>query len=327
VQWKGTKVLVTGAGGFIGSHLVERLVASGASTRAFVRYTSSSSWGWLDRTPVKSDIEVVAGDICDCEIVEKAMRGIDVVFHLAALISIPYSYEAPRSYVRTNVEGAANVLQAALSAEVSRFIHISTSEVYGSARYVPIPETHPLQAQSPYAASKIGADQLAESFHLSFGFPVVVVRPFNTYGPRQSARAIIPTIITQAVEGKEIRVGNLHPTRDFNYVADTVEGMMRAAGVESAIGTTVNIGSGFAVSIEELASLIADIAGSKARLVIDDERLRPPKSEVERLCADRTLAKKLLDWEPKYDLKEGLARTIEWISANMKVYRSGHYAR
>jgi dTDP-glucose 4,6-dehydratase len=255
------------------------------------------------------------------------MRGIDVVFHLAALISIPYSYEAPRSYVRTNVEGAANVLQAALSAEVSRFIHISTSEVYGSARYVPIPETHPLQAQSPYAASKIGADQLAESFHLSFGFPVVVVRPFNTYGPRQSARAIIPTIITQAVEGKEIRVGNLHPTRDFNYVADTVEGMMRAAGVESAIGTTVNIGSGFAVSIEELASLIADIVGSKARLVIDDERLRPPKSEVERLCADRTLAKKLLDWEPKYDLKEGLARTIEWISANMKVYRSGHYAR
>jgi NAD dependent epimerase/dehydratase len=320
------KVLVTGGGGFIGSHLVERLVALGVSTRALVRYTSGSSWGWLDHSPRRTDIEVIAGDICDPEIMRQAMRGVGVVFHLAALISIPYSYHAPRSYVRSNVEGTTNVLQAAVEGDVERFVHVSTSEVYGTAQYVPIPESHPLQAQSPYAATKIGADHLASSFHLSFGLPVVIVRPFNTYGPRQSARAVIPSIITQALVDERVCVGNLQATRDFNYVSDTVEAMILAAKSDTVVGKTINIGNGRSISIQQLAELIFGILGSSARIVVQDERLRPEGSEVERLCADRTLAKELLGWEPAMKLRNGLEETIRWMKHNINNYRPNEYA-
>lgn len=256
----------------------------------------------------------------------QAVRGVGVVFHLAALISIPYSYHAPRSYVRSNVEGTANVLQAAVEEGVDRFVHVSTSEVYGTAEYVPIPESHPLRAQSPYAASKIGADQLASSFHLSFGLPVVTVRPFNTYGPRQSARAIIPNIITQALVSEHVFLGNLQATRDFNYVSDTAEAMILSAKSDLAIGKTINIGNGRSISIQQLAELIFHILGSRARITVQEERLRPEGSEVERLCADRLLAKELLGWEPAMKLRDGLEETIKWMMPNIKHYRTEQYA-
>lgn len=327
MNWTHRKVLVTGADGFIGSHLTERLVELGADTRAFIFYTSTGTWGWLDSSDFKNNIEIFIGDIRDPDTLRQAMRGIDVVFHLAALIAIPYSYQAPLSYIRTNVEGTFNVLQAAREAGVKLVVHTSTSEVYGTARYVPINEEHPLQAQSPYAASKIAADKLAESFYLSYGLPVATARPFNTFGPRQSARAIIPTIITQALTRPEIRLGNTEPTRDFNFVADTVGGFIRMAeGQEKAAGEVVNFGSGKEISIGSLASKVIDLLGVDKPVICDNRRTRPTCSEVERLCADSNKAKRLFNWEPSHTLDSGLIQTIEWIEKNVEKYHPEVYA-
>ncbi len=322
LNWAGKRALVTGAGGFIGSHLVERLVALGASTRAFVHYNALGTWGWLDESAVRDQVEVVAGDIGDRESVRAAMQGMDIVFHLAALIAIPFSYQAPSAYVRTNIEGTLNVLQAARDLGTTRIVHTSTSEVYGTARYVPIDEAHPLQGQSPYAATKIGADKLAEAFHRSFGVPVVTVRPFNTFGPRQSARAVIPTIITQALAGEVIRLGSLTPTRDLNYVSNTVEGFVLAAQAPGAVGQTINLGSGREISIGDLAQLIARLLEQEIRLEPDAQRVRPEQSEVERLVADNRLARQLLGWEPAVSLEEGLLATIDWFRQHLAKHRA-----
>jgi NAD dependent epimerase/dehydratase len=326
VAWSNRRVLVTGAGGFIGSHLVERLVDAGATARALVRYTSSGTWGWLDGSPVKADVDVLAGDICDREILARAMRGVDTVFHLAALIGIPYSYDAPASYVRTNVEGTLAVLQTAMAAGVRRVVHTSTSEVYGSAIRVPIDERHPLQTQSPYAASKASADLMALSFHRAFGAEVVTVRPFNTYGPRQSARAVIPTIITQALGGSAIRLGNLSPTRDFTYVRDTVEGFVCAAEATDVAGRTFNLGTGREISIGDLARTIQSLLGTDLPVMTDDARERPATSEVDRLCADASAARAALGWTPKHDLADGLTQTISWLKDHLERYRIGAYS-
>jgi dTDP-glucose 4,6-dehydratase len=325
LKWVSKKVLVTGAGGFIGSHLTERLVELGADVRAFVHYNSLGRWGWLDFSPLKSQIEIVAGDIADRDSVRRAVEEADIVFHLAALIGIPYSYHAPLSYVRTNVEGTLNVLQAALEAGVERVVHTSTSEAYGTAQYVPIDESHPLQGQSPYSATKIGADKLAEAFHCSFGLPVVTLRPFNTYGPRQSDRAVIPTIITQCMKGDVIQLGNLSPTRDFNYVADTVEGFICAAESQHAVGRVVNVGSGKEISIGDLAHKIADLMDKSIDIECENERVRPEEGEVDRLCAANDLAQDLLGWEPHYTLDEGLLLTIDWIKEHYEHYRPEIY--
>jgi NAD dependent epimerase/dehydratase len=325
VSWRGKRVLVTGAGGFIASHLAERLAELGAKTRALVHYNALGSWGWLDQSPRKNDLEVLAGDIADSGSVRAAVAGTDVVFHLAALIAIPYSYQAPASYVRTNVEGTLNVLQAVREANVQRLVHTSTSEVYGTARFVPITEEHPLQGQSPYSASKIGADKLVEAFHCSFAVPAVTVRPFNTFGPRQSARAVIPTIITQALAGQTVRLGSLHPTRDLNYVANTVDGFLRAATVDAAIGQTINLGTGREISVGDLVQLIGKLLGKPIDVQADSQRLRPDKSEVDRLLADNTKARQLLGWEPSVGLEEGLERTIAWLRENQGRYRTGVY--
>jgi NAD dependent epimerase/dehydratase len=325
LDWKNKTVLVTGAGGFIGSHLVERLVSIGARTRALVHYNSAGSWGWLDQSPIKNDIEVVQGDIRDQDSTQRAIAGVHTVFHLAALIAIPYSFHAPLSYVRTNVEGTLNVLQSAIRNDVGLVVHTSTSEVYGTARSVPINESHPLQGQSPYSATKIGADKIAESFHRSFGLPVVTLRPFNTYGPRQSARAVIPTIVTQALADEPIRLGNIEPTRDLNYVADTVEGFIKAAESPKAVGEVINLGSGREISIGELAATILKLLGKDSPVVIENERIRPERSEVERLCADASKARELLGWEPTHTLEEGLTHTIEWIRENNERFRLGVY--
>lgn len=327
MNWTGKKVLITGACGFIGSHLAERLVTEGADVRAMVQYNSPGSWGWLDHSALSSDMDVCAGDLRDRDSVESITNGVDYVFHLGALIAIPYSYHAPDAYVQTNVTGTLNVLQAARNAEVSRVIHTSTSEVYGTAQYVPIDEKHPLQGQSPYSASKIAGDKMAEAFHLSFDLPVVTVRPFNTYGPRQSARAVIPTTITQCLAGNEIKLGALSPTRDLNFVGDTVSGFLKAASAgDMAIGKTVNIGAGKEISIGELAKTIIRLTGNTARVVTDEKRLRPSGSEVERLLANNSLAAELIDWRPQTSLEEGLIQTIEWIRANMQFYKPGLYA-
>jgi NAD dependent epimerase/dehydratase len=325
MSFTGKKVLVTGAGGFIGSHLAESLVAEGAQTRAFVHYNSAGSRGWLDDSAVVGEMEVIAGDICDRESIAKAMSGVDIVFHLAALIAIPYSYQAPFSYLRTNTEGTLNVLQTGLNEGTERIVHTSTSEVYGTALYVPIDEKHPLQGQSPYAASKIGADKMAESFYCSFELPVVTVRPFNTFGPRQSTRAVIPTIITQCLRDNQVRLGSLSPTRDFNYVANTVSGFMRAAVADRVVGQTVNLGSGREVSIGELAETVIDIVGRPVDIECEQQRMRPGKSEVERLLADGSLAKELMGWEPPVDFAEGLAQTIEWMREHLSRYRADEY--
>ncbi len=327
MDWAGRRVLVTGAGGFIGSHLVERLVREGAQVRAFVLYTSSGGWEWLDQSEVKDEIEVVLGDVQDAESVLGAMGGIEVVFHLAALIAIPYSYSAPISYVRTNVEGTLNVLQAARRADVGRVVHTSTSEVYGTALRVPIGEDHPLQGQSPYSASKIGADKLAESFFLSFGLPVATIRPFNVYGPRQSARAIIPTIVTQALSGSEIRLGNLSPTRDLTFVEDTVDAFVRLADCPDAVGQVVNVGTGTEISVGDLAALVLRLVGRELPIVTEGERTRPQGSEVERLCADASRARALMGWEPQRTLESGLEETIAWIGENLDRFRLGTYVR
>lgn len=325
MTWHGKRVLVTGAAGFIGSHLTERLVELGATTRALVHYNALGSWGWLDESPVLDQVTVVAGDVCDRDSVREAMTDVDIVFHLAALIAIPYSYRAPASYVRTNIEGTLNVLQAAKELGVERLVHTSTSEVYGTARYVPIDETHPLSGQSPYSASKIGADKMAEAFRLSFNLPVVTVRPFNTFGPRQSARAVLPTIMSQCLAGATVKLGNMHPTRDLNFVANTVDGFVLAAIAPGAVGCTINLGSGREISIGDLAQLIARVAGRSITIETDEARLRPKASEVERLVADNTLARTLLGWEPSVSLEEGLARTFKWMKQNAEKFRAGVY--
>jgi NAD dependent epimerase/dehydratase len=326
MNWNARRILVTGAGGFIGSHLCERMTREGASVRALVHYNSAGTWGWLDGSPESAHMEVVAGDVRDPDCVARAVRDVEVVFHLAALIAIPYSYEAPSSYVRTNVEGTLNLLQASRNAGVARFVHTSTSEVYGTARYVPIDEEHPLQGQSPYSASKIGADKMAEAFHRSFGLPVVTVRPFNTFGPRQSARAVIPTILTQCLTSETVRLGNLHPTRDLNYVSNTVDGYVLAATQEDAVGLTVNLGSGREVSIGQLVELLAAIVGRPAQVVQEDQRARPAASEVERLLADNALAQRVLGWTPQISLEEGLRLTADWMRDHLDRYRPGVYA-
>lgn len=327
-------ILVTGADGFIGSHLTEALVREGYSVRAFVQYNSFNSWGWLDQSPadVKKSIEVFAGDIRDPHGVKTAMQSCDAVLHLAALIAIPYSYHSPDTYVDTNIKGTLNIVQAARELGVEKVVHTSTSEVYGTARFVPITEEHPLNGQSPYSASKIGADQVAMSFYYAFNTPVAIIRPFNTYGPRQSARAVIPTVITQIAAGMDcIKLGALSPTRDFNYVKDTVQAFIAAMKSEGAVGEVINAGSNFEVSIGETVKLIADIMGKKIEIKTDEARVRPEKSEVERLWADNSKAKRIMGWEPAYGglkgFRRGLTETVEWFTnaANLSRYKADVY--
>ncbi len=325
VSWKNKHVLVTGAGGFIGSHLTERLVECGANVRALIHYNALGSRGWLEDSPHKNKIDIIAGDICDRDSVNSAAKDVEVIFHLAALIAIPYSYHAPASYVRTNVEGTLNVLQAARERGVECVVHTSTSEVYGTARYVPIDEAHPLQSQSPYSASKIAADKMAEAFYCSFELPVATVRPFNTFGPRQSARAVIPTLITQGLKGDIVRLGNVQPTRDLNFVSDIVDGFLAAAAEPKARGQTINLGSGRETSIVDLANLIGKLIGRSIKIEREEKRVRPDKSEVERLLASNKLAETLLHWQPKISLEDGLEQTIGWIEKNIDRYRTDAY--
>lgn len=331
----GKRILVTGADGFIGSHLTEHLIRRGCDVRAFVQYNSLGAWGWLEAIApdLRRDLDVFAGDIRDPYGVRTAMTGCDVVLHLAALIAIPYSYHSPQTYVETNVLGTLNVVQAARDLDVDRVVHTSTSEVYGTARFVPITEAHPLQGQSPYSASKIGADQIALSYHASFGTPVSVLRPFNTYGPRQSARAVIPTIISQIAAGAEtIRLGAVHPTRDFSFVADTVRAFVAIAECDAAVGQSLNAGSGFEVSIGDAAGLLIELMGRPVQIVTDDQRLRPEASEVERLWADSSALHALTGWEPEYGagpgFRRGLQQTIDWFTdpANLARYKTDRYA-
>lgn len=326
---KGKKILITGADGFIGSHLTEHLVRSGCDVRAFVWYNSFNSWGCLENVSreITDNVEIFPGDIRDPYRVSEAVKGCDVIFHLAALIAIPFSYRSPSSYIDTNIHGTLNVLQAVRDQGAERVVHTSTSEVYGTARFVPITEEHPLQGQSPYSASKIGADQLAYSFYASFETPVAIIRPFNTYGPRQSARAVIPTIIVQLSSGvRAIQLGALAPTRDFNFVRDTVEGFVAVAQSDKALGEVINVGSNFEITIGDTARLIAELMGVEATVSLDPKRLRPQQSEVERLWCDNAKARELTGWEPKYAGREGLARgfkeTIKWFSKadNLKEY-------
>ena len=327
------KILVTGADGFIGSHVVETLVKSGHEVRAFVLYNSFNSWGWLDDSDksVRESIDVFAGDIRDPHGVDNAVSGQDVILNLAALIAIPYSYHSPDTYIDTNVKGTLNILQAARRHEVSRVIQTSTSEVYGTAQYIPIDEKHPLHPQSPYAASKVGADQLALSFHASFNTPVGVLRPFNTYGPRQSARAVIPTIISQLATGREVKLGSLSPTRDFSFVQDTANGFLAAATSDAIVGQTVNLGSGFEISIQETAETIAKLMNVELKLANDEQRVRPESSEVERLHASIQKAKEVLGWQPQLKglegFKAGLKQTIDWFSnpTNLARYKADRY--
>ena len=322
------KVLVTGADGFIGSHLTEALVRKGYDVKAFTYYNSFGTWGWLDSVPkeIKDNIEIFQGDIRDPNGVRTTVRGVDEIFHLAALIAIPFSYYSPDSYVDTNIKGTLNVLQAARDMDVSRVLITSTSEVYGTAQYVPIDENHPFQGQSPYSATKIGADRLAESFNRSFGTPISIVRPFNTYGPRQSARAVIPTIISQLLAGeKQIKLGALTPTRDFNYVKDTVEGFIAIAESPKTVGEEINIATQTEISIGELAREIIRQINPMAEIVCDEERLRPEKSEVNRLLGCNEKIKRLTGWMPKYTLQQGIEETISWMRENMKAYKTDIY--
>lgn len=322
------KVLVTGADGFIGSHLTEELVKKGYEVKAFVFYNSFGTWGWLESLPkeIMKHIEVVSGDIRDPNGVRTAMKDVKEVFHLAALIAIPFSYHSPDSYVDTNIKGTLNVLQAARDFELSRVLVTSTSEVYGTAQYVPIDEKHPFQGQSPYSATKIGADRLAESFYRSFGTPVSIVRPFNTYGPRQSARAVIPTIIMQLLAGaEEIKLGSLTPTRDFNYVKDTVAGFIAIAESERTVGQEINIATQKEISIGELAEEIIGQINPNARIICDEQRLRPEKSEVNRLLGCNKKIKELTTWKPSYTLKHGIEETIRWMRGNLGIYKTDTY--
>jgi NAD dependent epimerase/dehydratase len=322
------KILVTGADGFIGSHLTEKLVEQGHQVRALSYYNSFNDWGWLEDAHCKYDIDVVSGDVRDPNYCREITKDIEVVYHLAALIAIPYSYQAPDSYVDTNIKGTINLCQAARDNQVSRIIHTSTSEVYGTADYVPIDEKHPLKPQSPYSASKIGADAMAMSFYNSFNLPLTIARPFNTYGPRQSARAIIPTIITQIASGmNEIKLGDVSPTRDFNYVDDTVQGFIALANSENSIGEVVNIGSGTEISVKDTLMLIKELMNSEVEFVFDEQRVRPKNSEVFRLCCDKKKIEALTSFKSEVSLKEGLQRTINWFtkSENLKKYKAGIY--
>jgi NAD dependent epimerase/dehydratase len=330
----GKKILITGSDGFIGSHLTEELVRRGHEVRAFVLYNSFNSWGWLDQSPedIRKNLDVFAGDVRDPHGVKKAMEGCDVVLNLAALIGIPYSYHSPHSYVDTNIKGTLNVVQAARDLGVSKVVHTSTSEVYGTARFVPITEEHPLQGQSPYSATKIGADQVALSYHQAFETPVAVIRPFNTYGPRQSARAVIPTIMIQIANGmREIRLGSLDPTRDFSFVMDTVRGFIAAAESDRSVGEVINVGSNFEVSIGDTAAHIAEVMGAEVEILADDQRVRPEKSEVERLFAGIDKARDLMGWTPQYGglegFKRGLAETAAWFAKpeNLTFYKADRY--
>lgn len=328
-----SKLLITGADGFIGSHLTEKLIRNGYDVRALVQYNSFGNWGWLDSidTELLDQIEVVAGDIRDPYLCKSFVKGCDSVLHLAALIAIPYSYSAPNQYIETNILGTCNLLQSSLDAGVEKFVQTSTSEVYGTAQYVPIDEYHPLSGQSPYAASKIGSDQLALSFYYSFDLPLTVVRPFNTYGPRQSARAVIPSIIIQLAKGKEISLGELSPTRDFNYVEDIANGFISSLESKKSIGEVINLGSNYEISIKDTACLISTLMGKEIIIQQDEERIRPKNSEVERLYSSNEKAKALLDWEPEYKgldgFKKGLAETIDWFSIeeNLNLYKSNIY--
>ncbi|MCX5796538.1 MAG: SDR family NAD(P)-dependent oxidoreductase [Elusimicrobia bacterium] len=328
MNWKNRRILVTGAGGFIGSHLTEELVRQGAKVRALVHYNSRGHWGLLEKLDVEvlRRIEIVPGDISDPQCVSRLTEGRELVFHLAALIAIPYSYTAAGSYVAVNVTGTLNVLEACRRHKVRKLVHTSTSEVYGTARYVPIDEGHPLQGQSPYSATKIGADHLAESYFRSFGLPVAVIRPFNTFGPRQSARAVIPTIITQLLEGRQaLELGSVTPVRDFNYVADTVSGFLAAAASPRSVGEVINIGSGRGVSVAQTAQTIMRLMGRKARIARSAARVRPERSEVMRLVCDNRKARRLLGWKPRWSLEEGLARTIDYLARNRADYKAGIY--
>lgn len=322
------KVLVTGSDGFIGSHLTEELVKKDYQVKAFVYYNSFNNWGWIDTLPesIMKNVEIFQGDIRDPNGVEEAMKGVDAVFHLAALIAIPFSYHSPDTYVDTNIKGTLNVLQAARKLEINRVLVTSTSEVYGTAQYVPIDEKHPFQGQSPYSASKIGADRLAESFYRSFQLPVTIVRPFNTYGPRQSARAVIPTIITQLLAGKrEIKLGTLAPTRDFNYVKDTVHGFISIFESDQTIGEEINIATQKEISIGQLAQELIEQINPNAEIVCDEERLRPEKSEVNRLLGCNEKILRLTDWKPQYTLEEGLRNTIDFLKGNLDKYKINVY--
>ena len=334
ISHSNSTVLVTGADGFIGSHLVEALVRQGHKVRAFVLYNSFNSWGWLDHcaADVKGNFEVVSGDVRDPYGVKRALTGCDSVLHLASLIAIPFSYHSPDTYVDTNIKGTLNVLQAARELSLRRVVHTSTSEVYGTARFVPITEQHPLLGQSPYSATKIAADQLAYSFYASFGVPVVIARPFNTYGPRQSARAVIPAIMTQIANGaRQIQLGAISPTRDFNFVNDTVDGFIRALNSDKGLGEAVNFGSNFEISVGDTARLIASVMNAEVEIVTDEARLRPKNSEVERLWADNTKARELFGWSPSYGgldgLRRGLVETANWFSVpgNLQAYKSNIY--
>ena len=329
MNWSKKSVLVTGAGGFIGSHLTEHLVELSATVKAFVRYNSRNDWGLLELLPEEklNKIEVIMGDLKDADAVRHSAKEVDIIFHLGSLIAIPYSYAHPRETIETNIWGALNVLTAAKENNIEKIIHTSTSEVYGTARYVPIDEEHPLQGQSPYSASKIGADKIAESFYRSFDLPVAIIRPFNTYGPRQSARAVIPTIITQALTKEKIFLGSLHPTRDYTYVKDVVDAFIKVAESAKSVGEVINIGSNFEISIGDLANKIFSLSGKNAEILTDSPRIRPSKSEVERLWCDNTKATELLKWAPKTSLDEGLKKTIGWISDNISLYKPELYNR
>lgn len=327
MNWNNKKVLVTGAGGFICSHLTELLLNKGADVTAMIRYTSRNDWGNLEflSSEHKAGLNIAAGNIEDSDFVARQVRGKDIIFHLAALIAIPYSYDAPRSYVKTNIEGTLNIMEASRNFNVGRVIHTSTSETYGTAIYTPIDEKHPLQGQSPYSASKIGADKITESYHLSFDLPVTTVRPFNTYGPRQSARAVIPNIISQALKQDEIRLGSLDPIRDLTYVKDTVNGFIKAAESDQTIGETINIGFGKGISIGELAKMILSLMGCEKPIVHESMRFRPDKSEIYNLVCDNTKAQRLIGWKNGHSLKEGLKETIEFIKNNINMYKPETY--
>ncbi len=321
--WKGKRALVTGAAGFIGSHLVEELVGAGASVRAFVRYTSRGDIGMLEdlEGAVLDEVEIFYGDLRDKSAVEKALEDVDVVFHLGAVISIPYSYLNPEEVVHVNVMGTLSVLQSALKFKIPRVVHVSTSEVYGTAQYVPIDENHPKRGQSPYSASKIGADELARSFYLTYGLPVRIVRPFNTFGPRQSQRAVISTIIVQALKAEEIHLGNLDTVRDFTFVKDTVRGLVKAAERDETVGQEINLGTGKGWSIGETARIVLDVLGVDKKIVVERDRFRPEKSEVYRLISDNSKAKELLSWSPRYSFEEGLKITVDWFKEHLELYR------
>jgi NAD dependent epimerase/dehydratase len=328
MDWKSKTILITGAEGFIGSHLTENLVARGARVRALAMYNAFNKWGWIDsfQHNGKNGLSVLCGDIREADFLKVALEGVDIVFHLAALISIPYSYISPSSYVKTNIEGTLTLLQTARDSNVEKIIHTSSSEVYGTARYVPIDEQHPLQGQSPYSASKIGADMIAESFYRSFNLPVTTIRPFNTYGPRQSARAIIPTLIVQMLTRDTIRLGSLHPVRDFTYVTDTVEGFIAAAEAEGIGGEVINLGTASGIAIGDLADKLMRMLGKTVAIECEEQRTRPAQSEVNRLICNNQKAEALIGWQPRVNLDEGLEKTIDWFRANLKEYKCDQYA-